>query len=419
MYNENDKKLFFEVFGSKGKNSWTLNLKKRYIYTLKKLFSLNANDLAENIVSEDVSIIFEKIVQYDDSLNIFKKYLKQYETYARKSIGIYNFGFSEKELKKINTLEDIPYDYSIPNNWQPIELKKSSNEIIITLAKGCFHATNLKFSDSNLKEEIWTELKSKLLELTDSKYSTLKTIKTELMEETRVISRIKFDLEKNVLELGTDFSYIQENGKRTTNEQQEYDKKNILEEIYKLIPLEEKTKTKIENSFIYQEDSLLNDSTFNNLLNLNEDNMIIIPTTHHFYNENDTIEEHNEDIITNQRNQKLVDIEKKIKEYYTKEGSLNGFLIEYPEHNTSLALITEKLKSEKTAKTTNFHAFAILVRDISEFEKNLNSGKMDNKTIDSIIFDFNINDKKLNIKNNNYSEEIYETIISKILEFSK
>ena len=54
-----------------------------------------------------------------------------------------------------------------------------------------------------------------------------------------------------------------------------------------------------------------------------------------------------------------------------------------------------------------------------KFEKDLNEDKMKGKTIDSITFDFDVNDKKIEITNNNYTKEIYEALISKILEFSE
>ena len=96
---------------------------------------------------------------------------------------------------------------------------------------------------------------------------------------------------------------------------------------------------------------------------------------------------------------------------------LIGFFEEYQEHNTSKPEITERLK--KNAETTKFHAYAILIRNISEFEKDLNYDKMKGKIIDSITFDFDVNDKKIEITNNNYTKEIYEALISKILEFSE
>ena len=60
-----------------------------------------------------------------------------------------------------------------------------------------------------------------------------------------------------------------------------------------------------------------------------------------------------------------------------------------------------------------------MIRNISEFEKDLNEDKMKGKMIDSITFDFDVNDKKIEITNNNYTKEIYEALISKILEFSE
>ena len=155
---------------------------------------------------------------------------------------------------------------------------------------------------------------------------------------------------------------------------------------------------------------------FEQLISLKQNDLIIIPTTHHFYREDRVNDEQDEDIITSQKNQKLSDIEKKVKTLYATEGTLIGFFEEYPEHNTAKAEITEQLIN--SAETIKFHAYAILIRNITTFEKDINKDKMVGKTVDSIIFDFNVNDKKINIKNNNYTKEIYETIISKVLEFS-
>lgn len=418
-YKETDKRLFFEVFGSRGKNSWTLERKKSYIYALKKFFDLKKNELVEKIIKEDVSEIFNKIIKYDDSLKIFKDYLKKYETHARKSIGIYDFTFSKKELDNIKKINDIPYNFKITKDWEPIELKKDDNEITITLAKGSYNATNLIFDNSNFSDEKWDDLKKEFLELTNNKYSTLKTIKTELMEETRVISRVKFNLKKELLEFGTDFSYLQENGTRTTIEKNDSEKVKILNQINSTLKLENKNSTQIHNSFLRQENNILNDKIFNKLLNLNEDNLIIIPITHQFYNENKTIEEYNEIITTDQRNQRLEEILKKVKNFYMKKSTLKGFLLKHHEHNTSQATITDLIMSEDSTKTTKFHGFAILIRDTKDLEKDSNSDKMKGKVIDKVIFDFDINDQKINITNNYYSEEIYETIISKVFEFSK
>lgn len=417
-YTNYDKKLFFEVFGSKGKNSWTLAYKKKYVYTVQKQSDVSNKTLPENIVKEEISKIFELITKYDEGLKIFKEFLKSHELYARKSIEIYNLELSRDVKSKTSSIKDIAYKYDIPKGWTPIEFSQSNNEITITLAKGAYHSSNIKLDDEKLEKDLWEKLSTNVLDLTANKYSTLKSIKTELMEETRVISKVKFDINNNTLELGMDYTYIQqEDAKKITKEQQEKDKKIIANEISELLNLPKKTTEQIKNSFENQENSIFTKETFEKLFTLKQNDLIIIPTTHHFYKEDKVNDEHNEDIITSQKNQKLLEIEKKIKEYYTLKGTLSGFFIKFPEHDTAKAYITEQLLDE--AETTKFYAFAILVRPMTSFEKNSNNGKMENKTIDSIIFDFDIFDKKLNIKNNNYTKEIYETIISKVLEFSK
>ena len=416
-YSENDKKLFYEVFSSKGKNSWTIAYKKQYVYFVQQSVDISNKKLAENIVNEDTSKIFEEIIKYDSDLKLFKQFLKSHEIYARKSIEIHKFEMTHDEKALVNSLDNIPYDYKIPDGWTPIEFFKSGEEVIITLAKGAFHAANVTFDENKFDADMWKQLTNNVLNLTDNKYSTLRSIKTELMEEARVISKVKFDLQANTLELGMDYSYIQNDGKKASKIQHEEDKEIITKEIGKILCLSDERIELIQNNFETQENSIFTKNVFNKLLDLKKDDLIIVPTKHHFYREDTTVDEYSEKAIISQDKQKLSDIEKKVKEYYSKNGTLIGFFEEYQEHNTSKPEITERLK--KNAETTKFHAYAILIRNISEFEKDLNEDKMKGKMIDSITFDFDVNDKKIEITNNNYTKEIYEALISKILEFSE
>ena len=416
-YTENDKRLFYEVFASKGKNSWTIAYKKKYVYTVQKQYELTRKELAENIIDKDTGEIFDALVKYDDNLGIFKQFLKSHELYARKSIEIHKFKVTDDELSKIQSLDDLAYDYSIPSGWTPIELVKTEQSVVITLAKGAFHATNVKFEKDKLDSEIWDKLKSNVLAVTDNKYSTLTSIRTELMEETRVISKVKFDLKTETLEFGMDYSYIQEDGKKASQVQYVEDKEKITEEVTKALGFTDDRAEVIANTLTTQENSIFTKKVFEQLISLKQTDLIIIPTTHHFYREDTVNDEHDEDIITSQKNQKLQEIEKKVKLSFAEKGTLTGFFEEYPEHNTAKAKITEQLIN--SAETTKFHAYAILIRDITSFEKDSNKDKMKGKTVDSIVFEFDVNEKKINIKNNNYTKEIYETIISKVLEFSK
>jgi len=418
-YTGNDKRLFYEVFSSKGKNSWTIAYKKQYIYTVQKQAEVSNKVLAENIVSEDTIKIFDLIIKYDDNLGIFKQFLKSHELYARKSIEIHKFKVTNDELSKIKSLDDLVYDYSIPAGWTPIELLKTDKSIVITLAKGAFHATNVKFEKDKLDSDTWDKLKTNVLAVTENKYSTLTSIRTELMEETRVISKVKFDLESDTLEFGMDYSYIQEDGKKASQEQYVEDKEKITSELTKALCLTDDRTVAITKTLTTQEDSIFTKVVFEQLISLKQNDLIIIPTTHHFYREDTVNDEHDEDIITSQKNQKLQEIEKKVKLSFASKGTLTGFFEEFPEHNTAKAKITEQLINTNNAKTTKFHAYAILIRDITSFEKDINKDKMTGKTVDSIVFEFDVNEKKINIKNNNYTKEIYETIISKVLEFSK
>lgn len=415
-YTENDKKLFYEVFASKGKNSWTEKYKKQYVYTVQQQASLSNKELAENIVHDEIFEIFEEIIKYDDGLNIFKQFLKAYELYARKSIEIHKFEITNDEKNNIKLLDNILYDYSIPKGWSPIELHKTDTDITVTLAKGSYHATTVKFEKDKLDLDIWEKLKSNVIEVTNNKYSTLKSIKTELMEETRVISKVRFDLRTDTLEFGMDSSYIEEDGKKASEDQYVNDKKIITLEISKVLGFSDDRAISIQNTLETQEDSIFTKDVFEKLISLKQNDLIIIPTTHHFYREDAVNDEQDEDIVTSQKNQKLRDIEKKVKTLYSAEGTLIGFFEEYPEHNTAKAEITEQLIN--SAETIKFHAYAILIRDVTSFEKDLSKDKMVGKTVDSIIFDFDVNEKRINIKNNNYTKEIYETIISKVLEFS-
>lgn len=73
-YSENDKKLFYEVFSSKGKNSWTIAYKKQYVYFVQQSVDISNKKLAENIVNEDTSKIFEEIIKYDSDLKLLNNF---------------------------------------------------------------------------------------------------------------------------------------------------------------------------------------------------------------------------------------------------------------------------------------------------------------------------------------------------------
>jgi len=416
-YKESDKKLFYEVFASKGKNSWTNAYKKKYIYTVQQQSDISNKVLAESIISEDVTKIFTEIIKYDDNLGIFKQFLKSHESFARKSVELHKFSLNDNEKNLVKSLESIAYDYTIPKNWKVIELSKSDKEITIILSKGAYNKSNLTIEKDKLESEVWETLSANVLELTDNKYSSMTSIKTELMEETRVISKMKFDIKNDVLEFVMDDSYIQEDGKKASDEQYEKDREVIVKEVSKALKLTDDREQFVQTIIEEQEESLFTKKVFDKLLALKQSDFIIVPTIHHFHNEDGTNDEQDEDIVTSQRKQRLTEIEKKVKDYYARKGTLIGFFEDHSEHKTSDAKFTSQLISDTT--TTKFHAFAILVRDITTFEKDINKDKMKGKIVDSIIFDFDVNDKKINIKNNNYTEEIYEAIISKVLEFSK
>jgi hypothetical protein len=307
---EDNKRLFYEVFSSKGKNSWTIAYKKQYIYTVQKQYELTRKELAENIVDKDTVVIFDTILKYDDNLSIFKQFLKSHELYARKSIEIHNFKVTDDELAHIQSLEDSAYNYTIPSGWTPIEMTKTAKSVVITLAKGAFHATNVKFEKDKLDSDTWDKLKSNVLAVTDNKYSTLTSIRTELMEETRVISKVKFDLETDTLEFGIDYSYTQEDGKKASQEQYVEDKEKITNEVTKALGFTDDRAAVITNTLTTQEDSIFTRKVFEQLISLKQNDLIIIPTTHHFYREDTVNDEHDEEIITSQKNQKLQEIEK-------------------------------------------------------------------------------------------------------------
>lgn len=419
---QNNKNVFINVFGKKGQNSWTDDYKKKYIYKIQKEFELTSNKLPLKIINNytDVNKIYNEIIKYDDDLSIFLSFHKNYETLAKKTVELYNIQLSDTEKQYIkNDLETLPYNNSKSKDWGLFEIDKNINKVTILIGKTAYQTRNIEIPEDKIDSKLWTTIQNTALEMTNNSFNNLIKIKTSLSEERRLVSKVVFDFENDIVEIGIDNSYFNEDGTKITKTEQLINKQVIMKEVSENLNLTNDSIEKLEQSIENKVNSLFTKNVFKALTDYRDDNLIIIPKLRDYYKTDDDIEEYNEHLRVEQKNQRLEDIKKNVSEYYTENGKLEGFFEKYTQHDTIQADITNQFEEDEDINSTHYHAFAILVRDVGIYEKSNGEYKMTNKVIDSISFDFNLINKEIDIKNNSYSKEIYEAIISKVLEFNK
>lgn len=419
---EINKEVFFKVFGSIGRNSWTNTYKEKYIFKLQKEYELTSKVLPMNIIrnNTNVSKIYTEIIKHDTDLSIFLSFHKSYETLAKKTIELYNLKLKKNEVSYINDeLELLAYNNNRSDEWELFEIEKENSKLTILVGKTAYQTKNIELPEDRLSSELWSMIKDSALQMTHNSFNNLVKIKTSLSEERRLVSKVVFDTLENTLEIGIDNSYNHEDGTNITNKEQSENKRQIMDQISEKLDLNEDSKHKIQESLETKENSLFTEDVFQKLNDLRDENLIIIPKLRDYYKQDEEIEEYNEHLRVEQKNQRIEDIKNNINEYYSNHGTLIGFFTDFPQHDTKEAEITNQFNSDNDINSTHYHAFAILVRDASIYEKSKGERLMTDKVLDTISFDFDLRKKEIDIKNNSYSKEIYEAIISKVLEFNK
>lgn len=431
--NKELKELFIRVIRSKGVDSWTAKHKENYISELKNLDNPLSKELHLNVLKSGLTPeeIFEKIKDIDIDLKVFIKFLHEHESYARKSVYLYKFDPKEEQKKDILSNINIKdYTHVIPKNWEPIEVSKEGNIITILIGKLAYQTTNIDLNEKKFTDTVaWDSIKEILLNSTanDKNFDTLKNLKANLLQEKRIVSKVKLDLSNKYLELSVDNSYVQEDGSRIKEEESLKDKKAVFEIVKNKLNLDSIISEKLESLIVHDkaEDSLINEKSFNKLNDLKEENFIVISKFKSFSVKHESRIENDENVIASQDNQRRDKLEKAVKEYYDKRGNLSGFLKEYPQFDTNSGEVTGDLSrrsrdtNEDRVKTKKFQGWGVLVRNEtlsnSESKKKQSKGYMEGKVVDIITIELDKENRKLNIANNNYSKEIYETIISKLL----
>lgn len=417
------KKLFIKVFKFKGLDSWTEEHKKNYITELKKFDTKEAKELHLKILKEkSPEEIFNTLKTIDVELKVFMTFLHEHESYARKSVQFFSLDLNADEKKKIiDDFEPLKFSHAMPKGWEPIEvIKDSSGVITIMLGKTASHLIKKEFKEDTFgNEEDWRTIESIISKYTnaDEALDGLNSLNIKGLEKKRLISKIKLDLVNDNVEIGMENSYVNDLGDRVNNIKQ--DKEEIFKCVVDKLKLEDSAAKKIEDVLVNnnEEKSLLNKTTFDRIVDLKEDDFIIVTKGKKFLADDLSEELNTEEVTTDQINKTKSILKRCVTEHYLEKGNLRTFFSEYPAFDANSGKISGdlNLKSLDTQNneihTRRFSGWCVYVRD-NVGQK----GKLKDKSLDIMNIEFDLDDRKLNISNNNYSKEIYEAFISKLLQ---
>ncbi|MAD43264.1 MAG: hypothetical protein CL623_12860 [Arcobacter sp.] len=417
------KKLFIKVFKFKGLDSWTEEHKKGYITDLKKLDLDEAKELHLKILKEKTpEEIFDIVKKIDTNLKIFMNFLHDHESYARKSVQFYALDLNEDEKKEIlNNFETIDYSHKMPKGWEPIEIVKDDNGVItIMIGKTASHLIKKEFKEDTFgNEEDWKAIEDIISKYThsDEALEGLNSLNIKGLEKKRLISKIKIDLINDTVEIGMENTYVNELGDRVNNTNN--DKKEILECIVEKLNLDDTIAEKFEDIIVKnnEEKSLLNKDTFSSIIDLKEDDFIIVTKGKKFLADDIAESLNTEEVTTDQINKTKNLLKRCVTDHYLDKGNLRTFFSEYSTFDANSGKISGDLnlksldEDDNEIHTRRFSGWCVYIRD-NVGQK----GKLKDKSLDIMNIEFDLDDKKLNISNNNYSKEIYEAFISKLLQ---
>lgn len=418
--NESDRTLFIKIFSNDGRFIWSGDYKKLYIHKLKILNDLTQRQLPENIIHENAEIILDKVLAFDKGLLQFKSFHRHFELYARKAIEIYKIPLSNTEKDELKKIDEVNYDLNEYSDWTQIGVEKTEDSISFILGKSSQQSNITKITKESLPEEVWDNVGNVAKANLNAYGSNLVSINAKVITPKRMIIKISFSLEDGFIDIGCDDFSVDETGKKIKDYQFTQEKNAAIKTLLSTLPIENDTKNKIEDSIVTGDGSIFTKETLKRIGTLKEPDIILIPTSQSFDREDDSIPESSERVISTLYKQKISEILPKIRTHYENNSSLEGFFQEHDEHNSTNAKITYELLEDEKAERTGYHAYILLVRNASEYEKPIaTEGALEGKCIEHISVDFDYKETMMDIRNSNYSKEIYDVIISKIREFSE
>lgn len=417
------KKLFIKVFKFKGLDSWTEEHKKNYITELKKVDTKEAKELHLKILKEKTpQEIYNIVLKIDNELKIFMTFLHEHESYARKSVQFFSLDLDANEKKKIiDDFEPIEYSHKMPKGWEPIEITKDESGVItIMLGKTASHLIKKEFKEETFdNEEDWKAIETIISKYTNSDEALdgLNSLNIKGLEKKRLISKIKIDLVNDNVEVGMENSYVNELGDRVNSTTT--DKEDIFKCVVDKLKLEDSSAIKIEDIVVKsnEEKSLLNKDTFDRIVDLKEDDFIIVTKGKKFLADDLAEALNTEEVTTDQINKTKTVLKRCVSDHYAEKGNLRTFFAENPAFDANSGKISGDLnlksldENDNEIHTRRFSGWCVYVRgNIGQ------KGKLKDKSLDIMNIEFDLDDRKLNISNNNYSKEIYEAFISKLLQ---
>lgn len=419
MDNEVIKKQFLMVFSNDARYQWALEYKKQYIYALNQSLDNETKDLPEKLITKPATEIFDTVKKYDTHFNLFIKFHKNYELYSKKTIEIYNVDYYKDDINKISKIAPVNYSLEASDEWKNIGVIKEDSKTSFIYAQNSYDTATSKIDASSFSDEVWDEIALVANKKTSVDNGRLLYISAKVVSPQRKILKLTTDTEKNLFMISYDSTDVDKNGKKIDIADSN---RSALNSIIPTLPFSDKLKKEISNSYEQGSNKVITKKALDDLSFLNEDNILVIPTTNTINIENKQTTEHCERLTSEHYNLKSPEIIKAAKTEYINYGTFKQFFTHFPKYNTK----NDKLKTinidEKIENKENesYHAYIIIVREAKNIEKPLSDeGFLANKVINILSVDFDYSNNEMTIKNSNYSGESHDVIIHKLLELSK
>ncbi|MFX0141255.1 MAG: hypothetical protein ACFFDN_46880 [Candidatus Hodarchaeota archaeon] len=413
--------LILKVFSSSPRYSWKTALKKKYFYKLRSLKGLSKQELPEKTFEKDPSEILSKIEQYDDEYKLFIEFHKLYESHEKKVIELFQLkSFTENEKNYIiNELKNSDYDLTGKDYWTPICIERDENNakiVIVTLGKSSLQKIKTPLIKKDVTNEVWIEIEKSAIKKIHTGDQLIQ-INASMTAAKRDIIKITINLENDTMNITRDNFMVDESGRPYDSDLTNSEKNEAVKKVAEVFKLKESKDDFIKTPNI-EEQNILTETIFKDLHGINEDTMLIVHTRERYKSTDEKISQLSEDVTSKLDNQKISHIISKSKDLYDKKGSLKGFFQEYPEHQSSKAKYISILETDAFAARTAYSAHAIFIREKETYDKQIKNidNYLKEKVIDYITFDYDYNNRLIEIKNPNYSKYAYESFIQKIHE---
>ena len=419
MENEAIKKQFLLVFSNDARYQWAVIYKKQYIYALKHTFADEIKELSENIINKKANEIYEIVKKYDTNFTLFIKFHKNYELYSKKTIEIYNLSYSKEDIKSLYNITPVSYSLETSDEWTNIGIIKEGPKTSFIYAQTSYETTSSKIDASFFTNEIWDQIGIIANRKTSVDNGRLLYINAKVISSKRKILKLTADTEKNLFMISYDKSEVDNSGKKIDVDDSN---RKALNAIVPTLPFSDHLKKEISNSYEQGNNKVITKKALDDLSFLDEDNILVIPTTNKINIENRQTTEHSERLTSDHYNLKSNEIEKDVKSEFEKHGTLKYFFSNFPKYYTKNdKLKTININEEfENKENESYHAYVVVVRDAQKTEKPLSTeGVLANKVVNVLSVDFDYANNEMTIKNSNYSGESHDAIIHKLLELSQ